>query len=213
MDLFAFDTPLDGVETTPAPAVCRRAGNPTNSRPSFDGPSSAPPGRLGSSLRFTLARAVFSGGKPGHGPRKVQAIKTTSERGAMTRTGGRGIRILDGAETAVAAARVAVISATRSAFRRGPAQTAPRFSLCSSLLVPSGSYRQARSSPIIPLSTESVSGALRVLEGRSLGRFPQPRVRRLQLCVCAAPRPPRRGRLTPVDRTGCVPSIEQGRGP
>ena len=45
-------------------------------------------------------------------------------------------RILDGAGTAVAAARFVVISATRSAFRRGLAQTAPRFSLCSSPLVP-----------------------------------------------------------------------------
>ena len=61
----------------------------------------------------------------------------------MTRTGGRGIRILDGAETAVAAARVAVISATRSAFHRGLAQTAPRFSLCS--LTPSSPPRPSRS--------------------------------------------------------------------
>ena len=45
----------------------------------------------------------------------------------MTRTGGRGNPILDGAEAAVAAARVAVISATRSAFHRGLAQTAPDF--------------------------------------------------------------------------------------
>ena len=35
----------------------------------------------------------------------------------MTRTGRRGRPILDGAETAVAAARVAVSSAARSAFR------------------------------------------------------------------------------------------------
>ena len=40
----------------------------------------------------------------------------------MTSTGRRGTPILDGAETAVAAARVAVSSATRSAFRRGLAQ-------------------------------------------------------------------------------------------
>ena len=40
----------------------------------------------------------------------------------MTRTGRRGIPILDGAEAAVAVARVAVSSATRSAFRRGLAQ-------------------------------------------------------------------------------------------
>ena len=45
----------------------------------------------------------------------------------MTRTGGRGIRILGGAETAVAAARPAVISAIRSAFHRGLAQTPPDF--------------------------------------------------------------------------------------
>ena len=37
----------------------------------------------------------------------------------MTRNGRRGITILDGVETAVAAARVAVSSATRSAFRHG----------------------------------------------------------------------------------------------
>ncbi len=40
----------------------------------------------------------------------------------MTRTDRRGSRILDGVETAVAAARVAMSSATRSAFRRGLAQ-------------------------------------------------------------------------------------------
>ena len=97
----------------------------------------------------------------------------------MTRTGGRGIRILDGAETAVAAARVAVISATRSAFHRGLAQTVPRFSLCSSPLVPSGSYRQARSSPISAL-TERAPEAFRVLEGRFSAAL---RVRRLQPCT------------------------------
>ncbi len=41
----------------------------------------------------------------------------------MTPTGGRGIRILGGAETAVAAARVAVTSAARAAFHRGLAYT------------------------------------------------------------------------------------------
>ena len=45
--------------------------------------------------------------------------------GAMTRTDGRGGPVLDGVETAVAAARVSVSSATRSAFDRGLAQTSP----------------------------------------------------------------------------------------
>ena len=71
----------------------------------------------------------------------------------MTGAGRRGIPILDGAETAVAAARVAVRSASRSAFRRGLAQTftPPHFSLCSSTLAPSGSFRQVRSPPIASL--------------------------------------------------------------
>ena len=43
----------------------------------------------------------------------------------MTRIDRRGSRILDGVETAVAAARVAMSSATRSAFRRGLAQMSP----------------------------------------------------------------------------------------
>ena len=43
----AFEGPIDGVETTPATAYCRCAGNPANSRPSFDGPSNAPPCRRG----------------------------------------------------------------------------------------------------------------------------------------------------------------------
>ena len=43
--------------------------------------------------------------------------------GAMTRTDGWGGLVLDGVETAVAAARVSVSSATRSAFDRGLAQT------------------------------------------------------------------------------------------
>ena len=43
----------------------------------------------------------------------------------MTRIDRRGSRILDGVETAVAAARVAMSSATRSAFRRGLAQMFP----------------------------------------------------------------------------------------
>ena len=109
----------------------------------------------------------------------------------MTGTGGRGIRILDGAETAVAAARVAVSSAAGSGFRRGLAQTAPRFSLCSSPLVPSGSYRQARSSPISAL-TESAPEAFRVLEGRL-----RPGVRHLQACTSRRRCAPRQSPRTP----------------
>ena len=45
----------------------------------------------------------------------------------MTRTGRRGFPILDGVKTAVAAACVDVRPATRSAFRRGLAQTPPDF--------------------------------------------------------------------------------------
>ena len=41
----AFEGPLDGVETAAATAYCRCSGNPINSRPSFDGPQDAPPGR------------------------------------------------------------------------------------------------------------------------------------------------------------------------
>ena len=62
----------------------------------------------------------------------------------------------------------------------------------------SSSHRQARPQPIAALS-EYAPQAFSVLEERS----PRPGVRRLQ--PCAAPRPPRRYRLTPADRTGRVP--------
>ena len=62
----------------------------------------------------------------------------------------------------------------------------------------SSSHRQARPQPIVALS-EYAPQAFSVLEERS----PRPGVRRLQ--PCAAPRPPRRYRLTPADRTGRVP--------
>ena len=95
----------------------------------------------------------------------------------MTRTGGRGNPILDGAEAAVAAARVAVISATRSAFHRGLAQTAPRFSPSPSSLVPS------KTLTVLP-------GRLQPCNARRRGAL----------------RLPRRYRLTPADRTGCAPA-------
>ena len=64
---------------------------------------------------------------------------------------------------------------------------APRLPLCSSPLVPSGSYRQAR--PIAARS-ERAPEVLSVLEGRSPGRFLRPGVRRLQPCTApSAPLP------------------------
>ncbi len=100
----------------------------------------------------SVGEGCSPGGQPCRAQRKVQAIIRRSGRGAMTRTSTRGIPILDGVETAVAAARVAVRSAARFAFHRGLAQTPPGgFSLCSSALVAPGSYRQARFSHIAAL--------------------------------------------------------------
>ena len=62
----------------------------------------------------------------------------------MTRTDRRGSPILDGVETAVAAARGAVSSATRSAFHRGLAQTftpPDEFRRSASPLEPDGSSK------------------------------------------------------------------------
>ena len=81
----------------------------------------------------------------------------------------------------MAAARVAVSTATRCAFHRCLAPT--------SALAPSGSYRQARPRPIAALS-ECAPEAFSVLEGRSPGRFPRPRVRRLQPCTAPHPSAP-----------------------
>ena len=128
----------------------------------------------------------------------------------MTRIGRRGNPILGGAETAVAAARAAVSSAARSASRRGLAQTftpPPRFSLCSSPLAPSGSYRQAQSSPIAAPSA-SAPEVLRLREGRPSALFSRPtshrnHLRPLRPCNARRPRPPRP--LVPGYGTGCVP--------
>ena len=72
-----------------------------------------------------LARAAFRAASRAVGGDKPRLIIRRSGRGAMTRTDTRGGPILDGVETAVAAARVAASSATRSAFHRGLAQTPP----------------------------------------------------------------------------------------
>ena len=75
-------------------------------------------------------------------------------------------RPIDGVEKVVAPATF------ETAFRRGLAQTfpppPPRFSLCSSSLAPSGSSRQAQSSPIAAPS-KSASETFSVLEGHSPG--------------------------------------------
>ena len=118
-------------------------------------------------------------------------------------------RPIDGVETAVAAARVAISSVVRSAFRRGLAQTftpPPRFSLRSSPLVPSGSCRQARFSPVAAPS-ERAPEATGVLEGRLPPDFARPALTRNSLQPCNALRrcAPLLYRLTPADRTGCVP--------
>ena len=120
-------------------------------------------------------------------------------------------KLSDRVDTAVAAARVAVRPATRSAFRRGLAQTfppppPPRFSLRSSPLVPSGSCRQARFSPIAAPS-ERAPEATGVLERRLPPGFARPALTRNGLHPCNALRrcAPLLYRLTPADRTGCVP--------
>ena len=116
-------------------------------------------------------------------------------------------KLSDRVDTAVAAARVAVRPATRSAFRRGLAQTfTPRFSLCSSPRAPSGSYRQTRPQPVADLSA-CAPEAPRVLEGRLAAGFAWPALTRNSLHPCNALRrcAPLLYRLTPADRTGCVP--------
>ena len=68
---------------------------------------------------------VVSGGRLCHGRRQAQAIIGRSKRGAMTRTDRRGSPVLDGVKIAVAPARGAVSSPTRSAHHGGLAQTPP----------------------------------------------------------------------------------------
>ena len=80
----------------------------------------------------------------------------------------------------------------------------PRFSLCSSSLAASGSYRQARSSPIAAPS-ERAPEAFSVLEGRLAAGFARPALTRNSLQPCNATRPPRLHRLTPAERTGWRP--------
>ena len=116
-------------------------------------------------------------------------------------------RPIDGVETAVAAARVAGVSATRPDFRLAQMFTPPpRFSLRSSTRAPSGSCRQARFSPIAAPS-ERAPEATGVLEGRLPPDFARPALTRNSLHPCNALRrcAPLLYRLTPADRTGCVP--------
>ena len=135
-------------------------------------------------------------------------------------------RPVDGIETANAPAVLAADATTalEAAFHRGLAQTSPppppppppRFSLCSSSLAASGSYRQARSS-LISAPSERASEAFRVLVERLPGGFARPALTRnsLQPCNAYATRPPRRHRLTPADRTGRVrlrPIADAGTG-
>ena len=129
-------------------------------------------------------------------------------------------RPVDGIETANAPAVLAADATTalEAAFHRGLAQTfpPPRFSLCSSSLAASGSYRQARSS-LISAPSERASEAFRVLVERLPGGFARPALTRnsLQPCNAYATRPPRRHRLTPADRTGRVrlrPIADAGTG-
>ena len=86
-------------------------------------------------------------------------------------------KLSDGMGPAVAAARVAVSSAPRSAFRRGLAQTPLRFSLCSNTRAKSGSYRQARPSPIAAPSQRAPE-ATGVLERRLPAGFARPALTR-----------------------------------
>ena len=93
-------------------------------------------------------------------------------------------RPVDGIETANAPAALAADATTalEAAFRCGLEQTSPppRFSDSDSSLGPSASSRQVRPHPIAALS-ERAPEILRVFEGRSLGRFVRPGVRRLTL--------------------------------
>ena len=113
-------------------------------------------------------------------------------------------RPMDGVETEAAAAHVVVSSASRSAFRRGLAHTftpPPGFSLCSSPLAPSCSYRQARPHPFAARSERAPKSSVS-LKDAALGAS----------CIPAsdafnhAPHPPRRYRLTLAARTGCAPA-------
>ena len=91
---------------------------------------------------------------------KARAIIGRSERGAMTRTDRRGIPILDGVETAVAAARVAVSSATRSAFHRSASPKSPSHPFRSARLMPwrAGSDAMSRLFPAVSRRPSGLPG-------------------------------------------------------
>ena len=119
-------------------------------------------------------------------------------------------RLVDGTATATAPAALAADATTalEAAFRCGLAQMftpppppPPRFSLCSSPLAPSGPYRKARPQPI------TVSLRARKPSASSKDAFARPALNRNGLHPCNAlrRRPPRRHRLTPANRTVCVP--------
>ncbi len=82
----------------------------------------------------------------------------------------------------------------------------PRFSRCSSARTTSGSCGQARSSPIAAPS-ERAPEATGVLERLLPEGFARPALTRNSLQPCNPRRryAPRRYRLTPAERTGCVP--------
>ena len=88
----------------------------------------------------------------------------------------------------------------------------PRFSLRSSARATSGSYRQARPQPIAAPS-ERAPKATGVLERRLPAGFARPALTRNSLQPCNALRrcAPLLYRLTPADRTGCVPHSRTSR--
>ena len=114
-------------------------------------------------------------------------------------------RPIDGVQTAASPAVCAVATpAIRSAFPSGLAQTRP--SLRSSTRATSGSYRQVRPSPVSAPSGRAPE-ATGALERRLPTGFARPALTRNSLQPCNALRrcAPLLYRLTPADRTGCIP--------
>ena len=122
-------------------------------------------------------------------------------------------RLVDGTATATAPAALAADATTalEAAFHRGLAQMftpPPRFSLCSSPLAPSGSYRKTRPQPITVCLRASSRACKPSASSRDAFRGPSHVPHSpgsLHPCNALRRCATRRHRLTPADRTVCVP--------
>ena len=108
--------------------------------------------------------------------------------------------------TAPAALATDATTALEAAFRCGLAQMPPPRDFPSALALEPHPAHTGRPGPNpSPFSTEYAPEAFSVLEGRLAAGFARPALTRNSLQPCNATRPPRRYRLTPAERTVCVP--------